>query len=242
MALNYSIEGLGDKMKKSFEGALKVLALALAVAMSVTAAASAQSAGTWYAKAGVNKITPKVDSGDLSAPAMPGIKADVGSDTEPVASLGYMFNDHISAEFFIGWRYRHELTGDGSIKGTGKLGTADAYPPTVFAQYRFCDPKSAFRPYVGLGLSYAYFRRETGSGALTAITNTGSSTPTTFTLDNKFALTPQLGATYAFNDKWFGDLAVTKTYLKTTAHFSTGQKLDLRLDPLAVSVAVGYKF
>ena len=98
------------------------------------------------------------------------------------------------------------------------------------------------RPYVGLGLTYAYFQKETGSGEMTALTNTGSPNPTTFKLDNKFAVTMQLGTTYAFNEKWFADLAVTKTLLKTTAHFSTGQTQNIKLDPIGISFGVGYNF
>jgi outer membrane protein len=48
--------------------------------------------------------------------------------------------------------------------------------------------------------------------------------------------------TYAITDQWFADLAVSKTYLKTTTHFSSGQKIAIRPDPLAVSFAIGYHF
>ncbi|NMM36452.1 MAG: OmpW family protein [Glaciimonas sp.] len=227
-------------MKTQFQGAIIVLSAAMALTTSMTA--SAQSAGVWSLKAGVNQITPKVDSGDMSAPALPRTKADVKSDTEAIIAVSYMFTDHISAEFHLGIPYTHELDGAGSINGVGKLGTVESLPPTLYLQWRFLEPKAMFRPYVGLGLTYARFQKETGSGALTAVTNTGSATPTTFTVDSKFALTPQIGITYAINEKWFADLAVTKTYLKTTTHFSTGQNMDMRLDPVAVSFAIGYHF
>ncbi|MFZ6816550.1 OmpW/AlkL family protein [Undibacterium sp. Rencai35W] len=227
-------------MNKSFNTAMKLLAIA--VSMTASVAASAQSAGTWSAKFGINQITPKVTSGDLSAPALPGTKADVGSDTEPVLVGNYMFTDNISAEFAVGLPYKHNLIGAGAINGTGKLGTSEVLPPTLFAQYRFFQAKSAFRPYVGVGLTYAYFQKETGSGQLTALTNTGSSSPTTFKLDHKFGVTGQIGAAYAINEKWYVDAAVTKTYLKTTAHFSTGQTQEIKLDPVAIVVGVGYHF
>jgi len=142
----------------------------------------------------------------------------------------------------LGLPYKHNLLGDGAIKGTGVLGTSEVLPPTVFAQYRFLDAKSAFRPYVGLGLTYAYFQKETGSGALTALTNTGSSTPTTFKLEHSFGITPQVGVTYAINDKWYGDFAVTKSFLSTTAKYSTGQVQKVKLNPLAMSIGIGYQF
>ena len=226
-------------MKIRLHKALKMMALA--AAMAAAAAASAQSAGTWMLTAGINKITPKVDSGDVSAPALPVTKADVGSDTQPILNIGYMYTDNISAELALGLPYKHELTGAGSIQGTGKLGTTEVLPPTLFVQYRLFNPGAVVRPYAGLGLTYAYFQKETGSGQLTAILNTGGPAAT-YRLKNKFAASFQLGATVAISERWFADVAVVKTLLKTRATYSTGQTQDMTLDPLAVSLGVGYKF
>ncbi len=230
-------------MKIRSNSKLKMLALGGAAILAASAAstASAQSAGTILVKAGVNKITPKVKSGDVSAPALPGTKTAVGSDTKPVLILSYMLTDNWSAELGLGLPYKHDLFGDGAIAGSGKLGTSEVLPPTAFIQYRFLDAKTAFRPYVGLGITYAYFQKETGSGQLTAILNTGGPA-TTFSIDNRFGATLQLGASYAISEKWFADVAVTKTYLKTTANYSTGQTQDITFDPVGMSVGIGYKF
>lgn len=227
-------------MKTRFEDILKMLATAAVMMASV--AASAQTAGTWMVDAGFNQITPKVTSGDMTAPALPGTKASVGSDTKFFFAVSYMITDNISTELGLGIPYKHDISGAGSIQGSGKLATTEVLPPTLFVQYRFLEAKSAFRPYVGLGLTYAYYQKETGSGKLTAVTNTGSSTPTTFKLDSGFGTTAQIGATYAFNDKWFAATSLNKTYLKTTAHYSTGQIMNIKLDPVAFNLAIGYKF
>src|SRR5471032_1807665 len=216
--------------------------LAMAAALTVASAASAQqTAGTWLGTLGINKITPKVDSGDVSAPALPGTKADVGSDTKPRFAIAYMITDNVSAEVDLGLPYKHELSGAGAIQGTGKLGSAEVLPPTAFIQYRFLPANSMFRPYVGLGLTYAMFQKETGSAQLTALLNTGGP-GSTFKLDDKWAASYQIGATVKINEKWFVDATVIKTKLKTQVHFSTGQNQDMRLDPLAVSVSIGYNF
>lgn len=220
--------------------AIKLLALAMAVAAAPLA--SAQSAGQWTVKLGINKITPKVDSGDISAPALPHTKADVGSDTQPVLVFAYGLTDHVSAEGHLGLPYKHTLFGAGAVEGIGKIGTVEALPPTVFLQYRFLEPQAKVRPYAGVGLTYAYFQKETGSGQLTSITNIGSPQPTTFKVDNKFAGTLQAGVAFALNERWFADLAVTKTYLKTRVGFSSGQAQDITLDPVSVSFGIGYKF
>jgi outer membrane protein len=226
-------------MKNRLNTAVRVLAAAAAMAMAT--GASAQSAGTWMVKAGLNKITPHVDSGDISAPALPGTKADVKADTKPILSFAYMITDNVSAEMILGVPYKHELVGDGSIKGTGKLGTAEALPPTAFIQYRFFQPNAMIRPYVGAGLTYAYFQKEKGSGQMTALLDPGGS-PVTYRLENKLTGSLVVGSTLAFNERWFADVAVVKTFLKTKAKFSTGQTQDIKLDPLAVSVSIGYNF
>ncbi len=216
-------------------------ALVAIAAMTLASAASAQSAGTFTAKVGLNKITPHVTSGDLSAPALPHTKADVESDTKPTLTLAYMLTDNISAEMHLGVPYKHNLMGAGAIKGTGKLGTSEVLPPTLLMQYRFFDANAMIRPYVGAGLTYAYFQKERGSGAMTALLNPGGE-PSTYRLQNKLAGSIQLGATLAFNERWFADVGVIKTYLKTRASFSTGQTQEIKLDPTAVSIGIGYKF
>ena len=216
--------------------------LVLAAAMSVATAASAQqTAGTWLGTLGLNKITPKVDSGDVSAPALPGTKADVEPDTKPRFAIAYMLTDNWSAELDLGVPYKHDLMGDGSIKGTGKLGTAEALPPTAFVQYRFFQPNAMIRPYVGAGLTYAYFQKEKGSGQMTALLDPGGK-PVTYRMDNKLTGSLVVGSTVAINERWFADVAVVKTYLKTKAKFSTGQTQDIKLDPVAVSISIGYNF
>jgi len=226
-------------MKKNMNTAVKLLALA--AALTVSGGAMAQAQGDWVVKFGVNKITPKVESGNVSAPAMPNTKADVGPDTKPIFNINYFLTNNWVAELDLGVPYRHELFGAGAIEGTGKLGTADVLPPTAFLQYRFGEPNSFFRPYAGLGLTYAFFRRERGSGQLTAVLNTGGP-GATFSLDAKVAVSAQLGASVRINDKWSVDGGVIKTKLKTTAHYSTGQTQRMVLDPVAVNIGLSYKF
>lgn len=227
-------------MKVRLNSVVKMLVAAAAVAAA--SGASAQSAGQWTVAVGANKITPHVESGDISAPALPGSKGDVSSDTQPVAVLTYGITDNISVETALGTPYKHKIYGDGAIAGTGQLGSVQALPPTVFLQYRFFQPSAMVRPFVGAGITYAYFMKETGSGKMTALTNPGSPTPTTFSIDNKLTGSLQAGLAVNINERWFASAAIIKTFLKTDVHFSTGQTQHMKLDPQAVMVAVGYKF
>jgi outer membrane protein len=215
--------------------------LAAVCTLASTSSAFAQSAGQYTAKFGAGKITPKVDSGDVSAPALPGSKVDVGSDTKPVLIFAYGITDNISAELDLGVPYTHKIYGAGAIAGTGQLGSVQVLPPSAFIQYRFFKPEATVRPYLGLGATYAYFRKETGSAGMTALLNTGGKA-TTFNIDPKLTAAMQAGVVLNVNPRWFVDLTVVKSYLEVETHYSTGQTQKVKLDPLGVIVAVGYKF
>jgi outer membrane protein len=172
---------------------------------------------------------------------MGGTKTDVGSDTQLSGGITYMYTDNVSVDVPLALPFKHKLIGDGAMKGAGEIGEVRALPMTVFLQYRFMEAKAKFRPYVGLGATYAYFFNEQGSGKLTAATNPGGP-PTKLTVDSKFSLTPQIGATVAIGDKWFVDLHYSRSKLSTTTHLSSGQHLDIALDPLSYGIDIGYKF
>ena len=212
--------------------------------------AFAQTAGTWMVRAGAVNLSPDVSSGCLSAPdfgdhgvgsALGCSRVDVSANTQLAVGVTYMYTDNLSVDVPVGLPFKHKLSGDGALIGTGDLAEVKAWPITVFLQYRFLEAKARFRPYLGLGVTYAYFFDEQGSGKLTAVTNPGGP-PTSFTVDSKWILTPQMGATIAIDDKWFVDLSLSKSKLKTRTHYSTGQYIDKALDPTSLSVSVGYKF
>jgi outer membrane protein len=208
---------------------------------------SAQSAGAWLVRMGATKISPQVTSDNMTAPSFYnigtniGTRTDVGGDTQLSGGLTYMYTDHFSVDVPIALPFKHKLYGDGAIAGAGQIGGAKALPFTVFGQYRFNQATSVFRPYVGLGLTYAYFFDESGSGSLTAMTNPGGAA-TTLSVESKFALTPQLGFTYVVTEKWMLDASFSKTYLKTRTSLSTGQTIDTRLNPNVFSLGLGMKF
>jgi outer membrane protein len=217
------------------------VSLVLATLCAISSAAQAQSAGMWLFKGGINTISPSVSSGDLSASSLPGTKVDVKSATSVIATATYLFTDHVSAEAYAGLPYEHEVVGDGALANVGKLGTVKQVSPTVFAQYRFRPAESVFRPYIGLGLTYAYFYGEEGSAALTALSKPGCP-PTRLQAESAWGLSPQVGLTYQINPHWFIDASIVKTFLKTTDTLSTGQKIDVKLDPLSINASLAYRF
>lgn len=203
--------------------------------------AQAQSAGTWMVRAGATTVSPEVTSGDLSAPSFPGTKSDLEADTQLGGGISYMYTDNISVDVPLALPFKHKINGAGAIAGVGQIGSVEILPMTVFLQYRFLEASAKFRPYVGLGATYAYFFNEEGSGRLTALTNPGGP-PTQLSIDSKLVLTPQIGATLAVGDKWFVDMFYSKSKLSIKMTWSTGQTQDIALDPASYGIAVGYKF
>jgi outer membrane protein len=216
--------------------------LVAGASLVASGAAQAQAATQWLFKAGYNNIMPKVKSGDLSPPAPPGAEIDIGSAASLILTAAYMFTDNASVELLAGLPYKHDIFAAGSQAGVGKIGSVHQISPTVMAQWRFLPPESMFRPYVGLGLTYAVFYDTEGSAALTAITNPGGQPGTTIGGDHAFGATGEIGLTFKINEQWFVDAALMKTYISTHTALSTGQTIDVDQNPVAANISIGYRY
>jgi outer membrane protein len=220
----------------------KKLVVAGALALAAIGA-QAQTAGTWFGGIGVTRIAPNTDSGNLSPPSAPGTQVDVGSDTKPTLFIGRMITDNWSVEVPVGLGFKTEIRGAGAIGGVGTIGTTKALPVTVFAQYRFLEPTSRWRPYVMLGLTYAYFYDEHGSATLNGVNPANPPGGNTqLDIESRFGITPGLGVTAMVTDRFFVDLQYARSFLKTKTTLSTGQTIDTRLDPDVFRIAVGMRF
>lgn len=219
-----------------------VPAAAAASLLAFAGAAVAQPAGSITVRGSVTQIAPDVKSGDLTAPSLPGTKADVKSDTQPTAGITWMYSDNIAIDLPLAAGFKHDMVGDGAIAGSGKIAEARALPVTLLAQYRLFDAKADLRPYFGIGPTYAKFYKVRSTAVLTAITGGSPSRPTTVSVESKWAPTVQAGLAYQVSGPWSIDAAVLKTFLKTRATLSTGQTLDVKLDPWSYTVGIGYRF
>ncbi len=218
-----------------------VLALSAAATLGATMPALAQSQGDILIRFGVIDVTPKVQSGALSAPTLPNTRIDVTGDTVIGGGVTYMLTDHWSVDLPLALPLRNRIKGADAIGSSGEIGYTQTLPATLFGQYRFMAPTSKWRPYVGLGLTYASFYGETGNNTLTGLTNPGGS-PTGLRIKDKFALTAQAGLSYAFSPKGFVEFMAAKTKLKTRSTLSTGQTIDVTLDPVTLGLYVGFRY
>lgn len=216
------------------------------VLLSVVTAAScgaalAQKAGSISASIGFTQISPSVSSGNLSAPSQPGSKVGLSNNSQLTGAFNYMLTDNINLQIPVGFGYKHDVTGAGAIAGVGKLADTKALPITLLGQYRFMDANAAFRPYIGAGASYVKFYNTNGTGVLTALTNPGGP-GTGISFESKLAPTIQLGGVFNITDRWYLEASYSKTFLSTRGTLTTGQTIDVKIDPSAYSFQVGYKY
>ena len=161
--------------------------IATILALVVIPTAHAQSAGTWLGRLGMTTIAPQVTSGVMTAPSFEGTKSDVSSASQVSGGVTYMYTDNISIDVPLALPFTHKLYGAGALAGAGQIGEVQALPMTAFLQYRFMEADSPFRPYVGIGATYAYFFNAKGGAALTAMTNPGF-VQTPLTAKNSFSM------------------------------------------------------
>ena len=83
---------------------------------------------------------------------------------------------------------------------------------------------------------------EKTTATLNGLTGGTQANPTTAKVDDKFGALAQLGFVYNFNERWFVDASYYKSFLKTTTHLSTGQSIDIKLNPNVFAVGIGYRF
>jgi outer membrane protein len=199
-------------------------------------------AGSWLLRAGGTSITPHVTSDDLTAPSLAGTKADIGSSTRVSGGITYMVDNNIAIDLPVAVPFQHDITGDGAIRGAGKIADVKALPVTLMAQWRFLEPNAPVRPYIGAGVTYAAFYGAKSTSTLTALTGGTPANPTTLSVDSKWAATLQLGASFQLKDGWFIDASYTVTPLRTRTTLSSGQTLDTTLNPSSFSLSIGMRF
>ncbi len=215
--------------------------VALAAAAACTGA-FAQTKGTILWRAGATQISPSVSSGNLTL-APKGTEVDVQSASSVSGGITYMLSDNIAIDVPLALPFKHTINGAGSfLAGVGKVADTKALPATAVVQYRFGAANASFRPYLGLGATYAMFYDETSTLALTAATGGSKANPTTVTFKDKLVPALQLGLNFSVNAKWFVDVSATYTPLETRGTLSTGQTIDVKVNPTALSVGIGTKF
>lgn len=222
--------------------ASSLLALAIA-APSV----QAHQAGDIIVRAGAvtvqtheNSSSIKGDRGSLSGQNLGG-KATINNDTQLGLNFAYMVTDNWGVELLAATPFKHDVKLKGVAGGSldGKLGSFKHLPPTLSAVYYPLDNKSAFQPYVGLGVNYTKFFDESVSSSAK------QDGFTSLNIKDSWGWAAQVGADYMLTDSLMLNGQIRYIDIDTTAYASHAggrAKVNVDVKPWVYMVGLGYKF
>lgn len=185
-------------------------------------------AGTVMIRVRAIGVLPETSSSSVSAI---GGGVNVTSTAAPELDLSYFFTDHIAVEG-IAATTRHEVSAGHTALGHVDVGSVWVLPPTVTLQYHFM-PHSRFSPYVGAGMTVAFFYDSHPAGP--TVTKVGFS--------NSVGAAIQAGFDYNISGHWFANFDVKQIFLNTEARINGGAIVaKTALDPTIIGAGIGYRF
>jgi outer membrane protein len=202
----------------------KIIGLVFLIGAAFAAAPWAQAAdGPWMVRGRVLSLM----ADNTNDPAVAGAKVELKDKVFPEVDISYFFTKNIAAELVLTYPQKHDVL----VEGT-KIGSVKELPPTLMVQYHFM-PDSDFRPYAGVGVN------------LTLISSVNLTVPgvTNTEVDKtSVGLAVQVGADWKIEDKWFLNVDLKKVSIKTDVKLDGTKLTTLKIDPLLLSVGVGYRF
>lgn len=147
---------------------------------------------------------------------------NVNDKTIPEVDVTYFFNKNVAAELILTVPQKQTV-----YAGPDTLGTFKHLPPTLLAQYHFTD-FNGFKPYVGAGINYT---------KISSVNMPG------YSLDShSWGGALQAGVDIPLDKNWSLNFDVKKIYIKTDVYAGGSNAGTLKLDPVAASVGIGYRF
>jgi outer membrane protein len=163
---------------------------------------------------------------------VPSYNAEVSDAWIPTLTLTHFFTKNIAAELFCCFAHLNAQGTSGAINGAN-LGGFWAFPPILTLQYHF-DPINGFKPYVGAGVEYIHYF-DTGHSDLPG----GAK----LKLSDSWGFALQGGVDVEIGKGWYLNADIKKVWEDTDASWAgTPVTAKVVVDPLIVSVGVGYRF
>ncbi len=196
----------------------KLLFSALAASAALAMPAAAQEAGTITLGIGFHAVDPKSDNGVLA-----GANATVGTSARPTITAEYFLRDNLGIELLAALPFKHSV----SLGGT-QVGTVKQLPPVISVQYHFAN-KTAFTPFVGLGLNYTtFFQEDSPLGDLK--------------LKDSFGLAAHVGVDWAINEKAALRVDARWADIDSKATLNGADIGTAEIDPMVYGVSYVIKF
>ncbi len=229
---------------------MKKSVLVLAIAAVFAPMLAQAEAGDWVVRVRAANVSPNEDSKlgktvnkNVANVMSPGAELSVDSHTIPELDISYYITKNIAAELILATGSKHDVSikGDANATvGNQLLGSVDALPPTLTAQWHF-NPDQMIDPYVGAGVNYTNFldkKLNIRQGALA-----GSK----IKVDNdSWGYALQAGVDINLKDGWLINADVKYVTIDTTVKLKTASgwtKIDsLDINPWVFGIGIGKKF
>ena len=226
-------------------------ALRLAATLLAASAAGAQAQDYGPAneiRVGAYFVHDNTKANDLSGPFTPaGINIRVGDSTTPYLAYLRNLDTHWTLELAGGVPPTVKTYGKGpamvgSVPFDGQeVATAKWFSPSLLIDYKFMEPTSALRPYVGIGVNYTRFYdlRSTPAG------DSANGGPTSVKLSRSIGPAGTVGVSYAITREI--NIVASYSLARVNSHYRSDTAGDIRttsirFNPQAAIVAVGYAF
>jgi outer membrane protein len=196
-------------------------ALATFATLAPQSANAADDTGPWLLRGGIASVQPASDNGRLLGGTA---TATVGNGVGPSIALSYFLNPNLAVDLLAALPIRHDLNLNGA-----HAGRVSHLPPTLSLQYHFM-PAATFRPYVGLGLNYTTFMKESLDGGAR------------LKLRDSFGLAYQAGIDYAIDRHWSIGADVRYLRIATDVRVNGADAGRLHINPVVLGLNAGYRF
>lgn len=192
--------------------------------MIVLAALAACGLGAVQAQESPWMVRFRATNLDMANKDTTGLGLTVNDKVIPEVDVSYFFNKNVAAELVLTVPQKQTVYSNG-----GSIGTFKHLPPTLLLQYHFTD-LGAYKPYVGAGINYTKISDVNIGGGQ-------------YTLDShSWGGALQVGVDIPLNKNWSLNFDVKKIYIKTAVYDTGINQGTLKLDPVAASVGIGYRF
>lgn len=158
-----------------------------------------------------------------------GLKLSVNNKTYGSLDASWFLGPNVAGELSVSSAQRHTLYADGSA-----IGSLRQMPVTLSLQYHYTGLQG-WRPYVGLGVHYT--RLSSVSFDPAVVTALGPDIDRSST-----GLAAQIGADVMLGGGWLVNLDARKVQLRTDVSALGSKVGTFKIDPLLLSVGLGYRF
>ena len=192
--------------------------------MIVLAALAACGLGAVQAQESPWMVRVRATNLDMANKDSTGLGLTVNNKTIPEIDISYFFSPNLAAELILTVPQKQKVSSFGA-----EIGTFKHLPPTLLMQYHFTGLKG-FKPYVGAGINYTDISKvDILSGAAK--------------LDkDSWGGALQAGVDFPIDKNWSINLDVKKIYIKSDVYVGGVSAGTLKLNPVAASVGIGYRF